>query len=228
MGNHYHLLAQTLDGQLSRGMRQLNGVYAQWLNRRHGRVGHVFQGRYVGRLVQADGHVLASARYIVRNPVAVGLCARPSEWPWSSCRATLGVEPDRCCDDVFLLSFYGTTEEGARRLYREHVEHGDDQADAGHPLVVGDDAYIRGVLERLEPRPGVPERYRRALRPPLRDVLGANPDAAALDRARDCGYSLREIAREVGVDASTISRRLRRQRALAGIEPAGGYATTRT
>ena len=77
MGNHYHLLAETLEGRLAVGMRQLNGVYAQWFNRRHGRVGHLFQGRYLAKLVQADEHVLQSARYIIRNPVAPGLCASP-------------------------------------------------------------------------------------------------------------------------------------------------------
>lgn len=60
MTNHYHLLVQTPEPNLARGMSHLNGVYAQWFNCRHGRVGHLFQGRYGARLVQADEHLLAA------------------------------------------------------------------------------------------------------------------------------------------------------------------------
>lgn len=77
MGNHYHLLVQTPEPNFARGMRQLNGVYAQRFNRRHGRVGHLLQGRYGARLVQEDGHLLAAVRYIVRNPVRAGLAGAP-------------------------------------------------------------------------------------------------------------------------------------------------------
>ena len=62
MSNHYHLLIETPDGNLSKGMRQLNGVYTQRFNRAHHRVGHVFQGRYQGILVQKETHLLELAR----------------------------------------------------------------------------------------------------------------------------------------------------------------------
>lgn len=71
-------------------MRQLNGVYAQSFNRRHARVGHLFQGRYRARVVQADAHLLSAVRYILRNPVRAGLCHDPGEWRWSSHREALG------------------------------------------------------------------------------------------------------------------------------------------
>jgi putative transposase len=69
MGNHYHLLVETPEGKLSQGMRQLNGVYTQRFNRLHGRVGHVFQGRYKVILVDKDSYLLELARYIALNPV---------------------------------------------------------------------------------------------------------------------------------------------------------------
>ena len=62
MGNHYHLLVETPDANLSQGMRQLNGVYTQRFNRRHKRVGHVFQGRYKAILVQANSYLLELSR----------------------------------------------------------------------------------------------------------------------------------------------------------------------
>jgi putative transposase len=92
MTDHYHLFVQTAQGNLSKGMRQLNGVYTQWSNRRHRRGGHLFQGRYKGILVDADAYLLGLSRHIVLNPVAAGLVADPANWRWSSYRATAGLE----------------------------------------------------------------------------------------------------------------------------------------
>jgi putative transposase len=73
MDNHYHLLIETPEGNLSRGMRQLNGVYTQTYNRSHCRVGHVFQGRYKAILVEKESYLLELARCIVLNPVRAGM-----------------------------------------------------------------------------------------------------------------------------------------------------------
>lgn len=73
MGNHYHLLIETPEGNLSRGMRQLNGTYTQWFNRKHNRVGHIFQGRYKAILVEKDSHLLELCRYVVLNPVRANM-----------------------------------------------------------------------------------------------------------------------------------------------------------
>lgn len=73
MDNHYHIVIETADANLSQGMRQLNGVYTQYLNRRHGRVGHVFQGRFKGILVEKDTYLLELARYVVVNPTRAGI-----------------------------------------------------------------------------------------------------------------------------------------------------------
>jgi REP element-mobilizing transposase RayT len=93
MGNHYHLVVQTHAGQLSRLMRHFNGVYTQAFNRRHGLVGHLFQGRFKAVLVDSDSYLVALCRYVERNPVAAGLVPRPADWWWSSCRAHLGLAP---------------------------------------------------------------------------------------------------------------------------------------
>jgi putative transposase len=81
MTNHYHLLVETVDGSLWRGMRQLNGVYTQRFNRRHALVGHLFQGRYKAILVQKDTYLLELTRYVVLNPVRARMVADPAEWP---------------------------------------------------------------------------------------------------------------------------------------------------
>jgi len=74
--NHYHLVIETPDGNLSRGMRQLNGVFTQASNRRHSRTGHLFQGRFKGILVDKDDYLLELTRYVVLNPVRARLVER--------------------------------------------------------------------------------------------------------------------------------------------------------
>lgn len=213
MTNHYHLLTQTPEPNLAQGMRQLNGVYAQGFNRRHGRVGHLFQGRYGARLVQADEHLRAAVRYIVRNPVNAGLCREPQGWRWSSHRAALGLERPGFLATATLLAYYGPTPAQARERYRAHVEQESERERSAHALVDGDDSFVASTLEHLTPGPGIPRRYFRLPRPPLAELLEPG-DADAIASAHDRGYSLREIARHLGVNASTVSRRLRRRRAV--------------
>ncbi|MDE0945110.1 MAG: transposase [Alphaproteobacteria bacterium] len=92
MDNHYHLLLETPLANLSRGMRQVNGVYTQAFNRHHGRVGHVLQGRYKAILVERQAYLLELARYVVLNPVRAGMVAEAGHWPWSSYHATGGLD----------------------------------------------------------------------------------------------------------------------------------------
>ncbi|MDQ6992757.1 MAG: transposase [Mariprofundus sp.] len=80
MGNHYHLLIQTPQANISKGMRHLNGVYTQRFNRKYKRVGHVFQGRYKAIVVERDSYFLELCRYIVRNPVAAHMVERAGDW----------------------------------------------------------------------------------------------------------------------------------------------------
>lgn len=90
MSNHYHMVVETIEGNLSQGMRQLNGVYTQYFNRRHRRVGHVYQGRYKAILVEKDRYLLELTRYVVLNPVRAGMVKHAGAWPWSSYRAMTG------------------------------------------------------------------------------------------------------------------------------------------
>ena len=80
MGNHYHLLVETPEGGLSRGMRSLNGRYAEWFNWKHKRRGHLFEGRFRSVLVQKETHLLELCRYVVLNPVRAGLVKRVGDW----------------------------------------------------------------------------------------------------------------------------------------------------
>lgn len=90
MGNHYHFVLQTRQANLSRLMRQINGVYTQAFNRRHSKVGHLFQGRFKAVLVDRDAYLLAACRYVELNPVRAGIVDTPNAWPWSSYLAHVG------------------------------------------------------------------------------------------------------------------------------------------
>ncbi len=92
MPNHIHLLVETPKANLAVGMHRLHSPYAQAFNRRHGKVGHVFQGRYGAVRVTTDAYFLTVVRYIAVNPVAAGLVSVSSEWPWSAHRALSGHE----------------------------------------------------------------------------------------------------------------------------------------
>jgi putative transposase len=93
MPNHHHLAVKATVKQLTEAMHRLNGRYAQVLNERHGRSGHVFQGRYGSWVVEDAPHLLEAWRYVVLNPVRAGLCRNPGEWEWSSHAAIIGQRP---------------------------------------------------------------------------------------------------------------------------------------
>lgn len=89
MGNHVHLVIENALPDLGSGMQQLHGRYAQIFNRRHGRSGHLFGGRFGSVRVESDEHLLMVVAYVVRNPVEAGLCRSPRDWVWSSHAAVL-------------------------------------------------------------------------------------------------------------------------------------------
>jgi REP element-mobilizing transposase RayT len=115
MTNHYHLVLQTADGQLSRAMKALNGRYALRFNRRHGRDAHLFKNRFGAVRQETESQLLWTVRYTIRNPVKQGLCSSPEEWRWSSYRASIGL--DRIppfLDADRLLSYFGSSNDRAR------------------------------------------------------------------------------------------------------------------
>jgi putative transposase len=83
--NHYHLIVESKQGDLSAGMHKLNGRYAQRFNRRYDRVGHVFQNRFSSYVIETDEHFLRALDYVRANPIEAGLCTSLDEWPWSGC-----------------------------------------------------------------------------------------------------------------------------------------------
>lgn len=123
MTTHYHLLFTTPDADLAEGMRHLNWCYARSFNARYRGNGHVFEGPYGAELIQTEAHLLETYRYIAMNPVRAGICDRPDEWPWSSYRESLGLEPAPLFIAAgALLDLFGGEVEDARARFRNFVE----------------------------------------------------------------------------------------------------------
>lgn len=225
MDNHYHLMIETPEGNLSRGMRQLNGVYTQSYNRRHGRVGHLFQGRFKAIVVEKESYLLQLCRYIVLNPVAASLVGEPEDWNWSSYRATAGLAPvpDGLTVD-WLLGQFGRNRATAQNRYREFVTDGSGISDPWSALVGQVFLGTEGFAERLTPLMAeqkrfteIPRKQRYATRPSLTDLLGATRKVGREENDqtihRACavyGYTHKEIADYLGVHYATVSRAIKR------------------
>ncbi len=178
MSNHYHLVLQTPQPNLSRGMQWLNGRYAQWFNRRHGRSGHLFQGRFHGKVVEKESYLFTVARYVVLNPVRAGLIAHPADWRWSSYRQTAGIDvPDAwlAVDDL-LDNFVGATEQRCKD-YVAFVDQTDQPSPWTHlvgQIYLGSAEWINELQKRIASAPRSAEHPRVQLepaRPPLNDIV---------------------------------------------------------
>ena len=223
MGNHYHLVLATRQAKLSMLMRHLNGVYTQRFNRRHGKVGHVFQGRFKAILVDADAYLLAVCRYVDLNPVRARMVTTPHDWPWSSYRAHVGRAEAPPWQDMAPLAAAllgrepcdpASWREAAARYAAGVAEHIDAPLWPGglrQQVYLGDEAFVGRMQERASPRrisdPQVP-RPQRATAAPLAHWLAMGPTrGAALLRAhRQGGLTMTAMARELGLSTSRISQ----------------------
>src|SRR4030042_1116006 len=175
MDNHYHLWVETPDGNLSKGMRQLNGVYTQRFNRKRKRVGHVFQGRYKAVIVQKDSYLLELARYIVLNPVRAEMVRSARDWPGSSSRATADLAPGpEWLTTTSILSAFGQRRAQAMTAYRDFVAAGRNQpspwASLKHQIYLGSDKFVEKMQSKLDANQAlseVPTAHRRQIPKPL-------------------------------------------------------------
>lgn len=170
MSNHYHLVVQTPQPNVSRGMHWLNGRYAQWFNRRHDRHGHLFQGRFHGALVEKEGYLLTVARYVVLNPVRALMVETAADWRWSSYRQTAGFEiaaPWLAVEDL-LENFGGLNARGCHE-YVQFVAGGKAQPSPWDDLVgqiyLGSADWIQQIGDRIAAAPRSAEHPRGQLRP---------------------------------------------------------------
>ena len=159
MTNHIHLVIQTPEPNLSRGMQWLNGSYAGWFNRVHNRCGHLFQGRFHAVLVEKEGYFPEVLRYVVLNPVRAKMVERPEDYRWSSYRATAGLAPaPEWLDVTSALRLFGDDALDAHAQYRsfvtakvECVERLSDQV--RNAIFLGGEQWAGQMRKRIESKP---------------------------------------------------------------------------
>lgn len=218
MDNHYHLLIETIEGNLSQGMRQLNGVYTQKSNRKHNRVGHVFQGRYKAILVQKEAYLLELSRYVVLNPVRAKMVGGVGDWHWSSYLSMIGeVKSPDWLEVDWILSSFSNNKQVAILEYIDFVRMG-----IGLPSIwdslkfqiyLGDNTFISNLKNKLadsnkKDLKEITRIQRRSLAKSLHYYKTQTSDkreAMALAYASG-GYSMKKIGNGFGVHYSTVSR----------------------
>ena len=216
MSNHYHLLIETGDANLSKGMRHLNGVYAQYFNIRHKRVGHLLQGRFKAILVEKESYLLALARYIVLNPVRARMLHSAAEWPWSSYRPTAGLaEIPPCLTTEWILQAFSDNLKSSRTGYEQLVAEGSNQPSPWEKLrnqiYLGSDPFIEAAQRHLEPNRKLTETPRPQRLKPIKPLSHyqetyKNRNQAMARAWLDGHYSLSQIGEHFGCGRSTVNR----------------------
>lgn len=222
MTNHYHLVVETVDGDLACGMRELNGIYSRYFNRRHALVGHLYQGRYHAVLVQKESHLLELSRYVVLNPVRAGMIDSLPNWRWSSYHYYLtdSVRKPVWLETAWMLSQFGKDRTRARNAYVDFVRAGRGMPsplrNVRHRLVLGDENYLAHLSASSGPAElaDIARVQRKAIALPLKDYMArfADRDEAMAQAHSSTAYSMREIARHFGVSARTVSRAINRHK----------------
>jgi len=219
MDNHYHLLLETPQPNLSKGMHLLNSIFSQTFNRKHRRVGHVLQGRFKSILVEKESHLLEVARYVVLNPVRAKVVEHPGQHPWSSYRASAGmVQPDAFLSVDWILAQFAPTRSRAHSAYRDFVDGG-----IGIPLweglhagmLLGSDAFAehaRSLAVQLPNDPDITRAQRYPNQRPLEDIFGAcdldleSRNQMIHEAVVKDGHTMSAVGRWLGLHPATISR----------------------
>jgi len=231
MGNHFHLLLETPDGNLSQIMRHINGAYTTYFNIKRKRAGHLFQGRYKAILIEADRYLSELSRYIHLNPVRVGLVESPEQYQWSSYRSYLGQsKPPEWLRTDFILACFAKRPVTAVKKYRAFVEDRLGK-ESTPPLqialgtaILGRAAFIKAIttahLQGKEDG-NIPALRQLANRPTPEEIIraakSAFPDDEKLARRASIhlchkysGLRLGEIGRSFNVRDTAISEASRR------------------
>jgi putative transposase len=232
MRNHLHLAVQVAEVALSKIVQNLAFRYTGWVNKRQGRVGHLFQGRYKAILVDGDAYLLELIRYIHLNPVRARMVREPRAYPWSGHRAYLGEEDLSWLSTDWVLGQLAKRRSTARQRYARFVSEGRKE---GHreefhrgvedPRILGDDRFIETVL--------APAAHVTAQPCPMDEIIDTvcgsygveEGELSAQGRRRDLAEaravvahlatavgeaSLTEVARRFGRDVATLSTGVRR------------------
>ncbi len=224
MGNHYHLLIETPDANLSAGIQWINSVYAQYFNKKNDRVGHVFQGRFKAIIVQRDTYLLELCRYIVLNPVRAGIVNNPAKYKWSSYRHMIGSAVTRqFLTTEWVLAQFGSNTSFARNSYTKFVMEGinadSPMNDVQSDLILGDRSFIEELRNRVSKYKNdihIPKKQRYASRESLSSlfknlkyIIKESRNKLVFEAFSSHGYTQKEIAEFLNLHVITIGRILK-------------------
>jgi putative transposase len=224
LDNHYHLVIETPDPNLSLGMRQVNGVYTQAFNRAHQREGHVFQGRYKAILVEKESHLLELCRYVVLNPVRAGMASKPDEWKWSSYNSTAyAVNVPKYLTIGWVLGQFADKTIPARQRYRRFVADGlfvqtSPWKNLAGQVFLGSENFVARLQELIGDKKEIkeiPRAQRYSGRPSLdrlfTDIQTKNKqyrNKLMREAHISHGYTLKKIGDYLGIHYTTVSKTL--------------------
>jgi REP element-mobilizing transposase RayT len=156
MPNHYHLIVQTPDANLSPCMRHINGVYTQRFNRRHGCDGQLFRGRYKSILVDADSYLLQLVKYIHRNPLRAGQTDKVDRYVWSSHKGYISrAKKWDWLHKEFVLSMFSEDKTEGMKSYSHFVAMEDSEEITNvfqkkrWPSVLGTEDFVNSIRKRF-------------------------------------------------------------------------------
>jgi REP element-mobilizing transposase RayT len=217
MDNHYHFVVETAEGNLSKGMRQLNGVYTQYFNRQHSRAGHVFQGRFKAILVEKEAYLLELSRYVVLNPIRAKMVKNIEDWKWSNYLAFCGLQnKQEWLEADWILGQFSKYRAVAIKHYRNFVREG-----VGLPpiwsnlqkqIYLGTDQFVGAMLEEVKKQSvslnDVPRLQTRAIGKPLAEYAKEYSDRnVAIREAFTSGdFTMKEIGDYFDLHYTSISR----------------------
>ena len=192
MDNHYHLILETPRGNLLKVMHGINSSYTGYFNRKYGRSGHLFQGRYRGILVERDTYLLSLSRYVHLNPVRARVVERPEHYQWSSYPGYIAREREsEWVQYAWVLSQFGEDKERAKRRYRKYTEEGLKEKeetplrDLLGQVILGGEGFsgrIKGMLKGRRLSEGIVEGKRLMEHPSPMEVVGVASEAFGINQ----------------------------------------------
>lgn len=217
MNNHYHLLLETPQPNLSRGMRQLNGVYTQRYNGRHAGSGSVFQGRFKAILVERDGYLLELCKYVVLNPLRLKAARNISRYKWSSYPATAGeVKTPGWLHTGWILGQFARSTAAAQQKYAKFVTDASQQhsplLQVKSQILLGGSTFLKKMQQRLAGAQAAGAGAKKSRRPALAAMFPAKGSSKALRNQaihlayQAHGYTMSEIAQAAKIHFSTVSK----------------------
>jgi len=240
MGNHYHLIMETPQGNLSQAMHFINGSFAAYTNILHKRVGHLLQGRYKSILIEAETYITELSRYIHLNPVRAKIVKNPEDYPWSSYREYMGFRKSPAWFRTnLILGYFSETESLARMRYSRFVLER-TRAAASNPL---DDVCYSAILGSQELIARIKDKYldgkkqdrdlpqlSALLNRPSPELIRGEVEKAVGNQTRlqrkigiylcrqYAGMSLKRLAEIFGLGESGVSQVYRRMKAEISID----------